>query len=93
MTPEHRRSHRGVVRASIIHDYPYQFFEHYRINKTPTLAHPVAKRKAEFLAGRFAARQAMQVLGTEGVTAGVGADRTPIRPSHRVGSSTNRHQS
>jgi enterobactin synthetase component D len=50
-------------------------------------ASAVAKRRAEFLAGRFAARQALAAIGVEGV-AGRNEDGSPRWPAQIVGSIT-----
>lgn len=61
-------------------------FDQYGIERSATLAGAVAKRKAEFLAGRYAARRAMQRLGAEAMTVRIGEYRSPVWPPGLVGS-------
>ncbi len=53
----------------------------------PTLANAVLKRKVEFAAGRYCARQALRALGYDGQeTLVIGQHRAPIWPDGFVGS-------
>lgn len=52
----------------------------------------VAKRKAEFLAGRFCARQALMQLGVLAETPAIGPDRAPCWPEGICGAITHGHQ-
>jgi enterobactin synthetase component D len=54
----------------------------------PSLASAVPKRKAEYLAGRYAARLALRALGHEGSQIGSGADRAPRWPEYIIGAIT-----
>jgi enterobactin synthetase component D len=57
-----------------------------------TLERAVRKRKAEFIAGRYCARQALWHLdGTLHASIGIGADREPLWPEGWVGSITHAH--
>ncbi|KGJ97520.1 4'-phosphopantetheinyl transferase family protein [Colwellia psychrerythraea] len=51
-----------------------------------SLTHAVAKRKSEFVAGRYLARKALITLGSSKATVGVGANREPIWPDYFLGS-------
>ncbi|WP_339859954.1 4'-phosphopantetheinyl transferase family protein [Pseudohongiella acticola] len=52
----------------------------------------VQKRKAEFIAGRYCAREALMQLGNNPAnTVGIGANREPIWPQGLVGSITHTH--
>jgi enterobactin synthetase component D len=79
----------GVVSAGyLVDDYPKLIAELSPLVVADTLsAQAVPKRRAEFLAGRFAAQQAMRALG---VDARVGRDEhgRPIWPSNVAGSIT-----
>ena len=52
-----------------------------------SLTSSVDKRKTEYLAGRWCAREALRILGFDGIP-GMGADRAPIWPGGTVGSIT-----
>ncbi len=68
--------------------YKDSLFVHHKIENHPSLDRAVIKRKAEFLAGRYAAQQAMKKLGIEKTTVGIGQHRNPIWPKGLVGSIT-----
>lgn len=53
-----------------------------------TLAHATPARKAEFAAGRAAARQALRAIGMVPFAIPMGADRAPVWPNGVVGSIT-----
>lgn len=58
----------------------------------PTLTTAVRKRKAEFIAGRYCARQALQQLtDNHRAPIGIGAQREPLWPAGIVGSITHTH--
>lgn len=58
------------------------------IQPPASIQRSVAKRQAEFLAGRLCARAALQTLGLPGVVPAVGEDRAPIWPAGICGSIT-----
>ena len=58
-----------------------------RIPLPASLTSSVNKRKTEYLAGRWCAREALRILGFEGIP-GMGADRAPLWPGGTVGSIT-----
>ncbi len=63
-------------------------FQQSRIEPPASIQRSVAKRQAEFLAGRLCARAALRQLdGTDSVPA-IGEDRAPIWPDHVTGSIT-----
>jgi len=63
-------------------------FQRSRIEPPASIQRSVAKRQAEFLAGRLCARAALRQLdGTDCVPA-IGEDRAPIWPAHITGSIT-----
>ncbi len=63
-------------------------FPRSRIEPPASIQRSVAKRQAEFLAGRLCARAALRQLdGTDSVPA-IGEDRAPIWPTHITGSIT-----
>ncbi len=68
--------------------YGDALFTHHQIEYVSSLEHAVIKRKAEFLAGRYAAQQAIKKLGIEKTTVRVGQHRNPIWPAGLVGSIT-----
>lgn len=53
----------------------------------PSLSTAVAKRRSEYLAGRWCAREALAMLGMEGIPA-LGPDRAPQWPTGSLGSIT-----
>ncbi|MCK0093988.1 4'-phosphopantetheinyl transferase superfamily protein [Yoonia sp. F2084L] len=55
-------------------------------NEAEIIARAVPKRRAEFAAGRQAAREAMQVQGVKPTAILQGADRAPLWPKRMVGS-------
>ena len=56
----------------------------------PSLRNAVAKRKAEYLAGRWCARSALTRLGVDGLP-GLNSDRSPAWPDGTIGSITHSH--
>lgn len=56
----------------------------------PSLRTAISKRKAEYLAGRWCAREALQLLGLEGIPQ-LTQDRSPSWPLGAVGSITHSH--
>ncbi|WP_085656022.1 4'-phosphopantetheinyl transferase [Pseudomonas sp. B11(2017)] len=58
------------------------------IEPPPSIQRSVAKRQAEFLAGRLCARAALQQLEGIGVVPAIGEDRAPVWPAHICGSIT-----
>ncbi len=68
--------------------YQDSLFTQHDIDYAPSLNRAISKRKAEFLAGRYAAQQAMQKLGVEKTTVEIGQHRNPIWPTGLVGSIT-----
>ena len=56
----------------------------------PTLESAVAKRRTEYLAGRWCAREGLRALGFEGIP-GMGKDRAPQWPDGTLGSITHSH--
>lgn len=63
-------------------------FERSNIVPPPSVARAVAKRQAEYLAGRFCAREGLQRITGQPVTPAQGKDRAPIWPTGCVGSIT-----
>jgi len=62
--------------------------EEFDPSEAPHLRHAVLGRRAEFAAGRSAAKEALQMLGVRTRTIPAGADRSPIWPSGTIGSIT-----
>ncbi|MFJ4194939.1 4'-phosphopantetheinyl transferase [Pseudomonas sp. NPDC089534] len=58
------------------------------IEPPPSIQRSVAKRQAEFLAGRLCARAALQQLEGISVVPAIGEDRAPVWPAHITGSIT-----
>ncbi|WP_126365568.1 4'-phosphopantetheinyl transferase family protein [Pseudomonas fluorescens] len=54
----------------------------------PSIQRSVAKRQAEFLAGRICARAALQELEGSNIVPPIGEDRAPVWPAHICGSIT-----
>ncbi|MBP5945608.1 4'-phosphopantetheinyl transferase [Pseudomonas anatoliensis] len=63
-------------------------FQRSAIEPPPSIQRSVAKRQAEFLAGRICARAALQQLQGSGVVPPIGEDRAPVWPAHICGSIT-----
>ena len=58
------------------------------VDYPPSIQRSVAKRQAEFLAGRLCARQALARLGLPGQNLAIGEDRAPQWPAGLVGAIT-----
>jgi 4'-phosphopantetheinyl transferase EntD len=67
-------------------DYTDELFAHYGIAFPPSLHKAVAKRRAEFLAGRYCARQSLLPLGYSAVDIPIGPHRSPHWPAAITGS-------
>lgn len=65
-----------------------QLFEQLNVMRPKNVETSVIKRQSEFLAGRYAASQALNALGIPNVTLGVGKHRNPIWPDNIIGSIT-----
>ena len=63
-------------------------FRRSAIEPPPSIQRSVAKRQAEFLAGRICAREALRQLEGSSVVPAIGEDRAPIWPAHICGSIT-----
>ncbi|POA77034.1 4'-phosphopantetheinyl transferase [Pseudomonas sp. DP16D-R1] len=63
-------------------------FQRSAIEAPATIQRSVAKRQAEFLAGRVCARAALQQLEGLNVSPAIGEDRAPVWPAHITGSIT-----
>ncbi|PZW91702.1 enterobactin synthetase component D [Pseudomonas sp. 478] len=63
-------------------------FQRSAIEPPPTIQRSVAKRQAEFLAGRVCARAALQQLEGLSFIPAIGEDRAPVWPTHITGSIT-----
>lgn len=63
-------------------------FQRSAVVPPPSIQRSVAKRQAEFLAGRICARAALQQLQGAGVVPPIGEDRAPVWPPHICGSIT-----
>ena len=63
-------------------------FQRCAIDMPASIQRSVAKRQAEFLAGRLCARAALLQLDNTHATLAIGADRAPIWPAHIAGAIT-----
>jgi len=63
-------------------------FRRSAIEPPPSIQCSVAKRQAEYLAGRICARAALQQLEGSGSVPAIGEDRAPVWPAHICGSIT-----
>ena len=63
-------------------------FQRSAVIAPPSIQRSVAKRQAEFLAGRICARAALQQLEGLNVIPPIGEDRAPVWPAHICGSIT-----
>lgn len=66
----------------------HEDFHRSAIEAPATIARSVAKRQAEFLAGRICARAALQQLEGLNFSPAIGDDRAPVWPAHISGSIT-----
>lgn len=66
-------------------------FQRAAIEPPASIQRSIAKRQAEFLAGRLCARAALAHLGTPGWVAPIGADRAPSWPRGSCGAITHGH--
>jgi 4'-phosphopantetheinyl transferase EntD len=71
--------------------YEDQWFQRLTVDLPDCLAGAVPKRRAEYLAGRHAARMALSTLGLANVTIRTASDRSPCWPSATLGSITHTH--
>lgn len=74
-----------TCRFDIAH-YKDELYDEYRIVFPPHLSRAVAKRRAEFLAGRICATAALQAGGTIKNQVGIGPRREPLWPTGYLGS-------
>ncbi|MCW0391074.1 MULTISPECIES: 4'-phosphopantetheinyl transferase superfamily protein [Xanthomonas] len=61
-------------------------FQRHRVQQPPSIARSVRKRQAEYLAGRRAARAALQAAGSTATDLPIGPDRAPLWPDGFLGS-------
>lgn len=66
-----------------INQYDDDLFSHYAIDRPDSLSRAVAKRKAEYLAGRICAQELLQKNGVKGQVI-TGKNREPLFPSAKV---------
>ncbi|TDF38537.1 4'-phosphopantetheinyl transferase superfamily protein [Alteromonadaceae bacterium M269] len=71
-----------------LQEYRQELFEEFNIDFPESLQNAVNKRKAEFLAGRYAAKLALEQVGITGFTVNIGENRQPLWPSDIRGSIT-----
>jgi enterobactin synthetase component D len=84
----------GAVLVSAVFDHKHLSdgdFQRSRINAPANIQRSVAKRQAEFLAGRLCARQALQQLDGRNYVPELGEDRAPVWPVDICGSITHSH--
>ncbi|MDY7561488.1 4'-phosphopantetheinyl transferase [Pseudomonas sp. 10B1] len=84
----------GVVLVSGVFDslrLSEDDFQHCAIAPPASIQRSVAKRQAEFLAGRLCAREALQQLDGRNYVPAIGQDRAPVWPSDICGSITHSH--
>jgi enterobactin synthetase component D len=66
----------------------HEDFQRSAIEAPASIQRSVAKRQAEYLAGRICARAALQQLEGTGMSPAIGEDRAPVWPAHIAGSIT-----
>ena len=84
----------GAVLVSAVFDHKQLIdgdFQRSGINAPANIQRSVAKRQAEFLAGRLCARQALQHLDGRDYVPELGEDRAPVWPVDICGSITHSH--
>jgi enterobactin synthetase component D len=82
---------KGVSVAAVEFDlehYTLKLYNEMDIKFPDSLKNSVAKRQAEFLAGRFVAKRALEQFGIKKYDIEVGNNRQPLWPSHLIGSIT-----
>ncbi|WP_446511267.1 4'-phosphopantetheinyl transferase family protein [Photobacterium sp. DNB22_13_2] len=67
-------------------EFEHSQFEHFGVRCPDEIARSVYKRQAEYLAGRYLAKSALQQLDYHAVYVGRGASREPLWPQGVVGS-------
>lgn len=77
----------------LLSGYHEDLFSQLGIEFVPSLKLAVPKRQAEFLAGRYMAKQALADFGYDEQIVAVGPHRSPIWPKQVVGSITHTHKS
>ncbi|MFI0489185.1 MAG: 4'-phosphopantetheinyl transferase [Yersinia sp. (in: enterobacteria)] len=75
-----------------INEYRDELFAVYAIHFPDSLQKAVAKRRAEYLAGRFVARQILNVLAVRDYPLATGVDRAPVWPAGLIGSISHNNQ-
>lgn len=70
---------------------PYDAFDRYAIAETDSMRWSVAKRRAEFLAGRICARKALSLSSLDVAAPATNIDRSPRWATDVVGSITHTH--
>lgn len=77
----------AIVRCKFdVAQYSDAHFYNYNIPFHSSLLNAVPKRRAEFLAGRYCAQQALLKLGVQNTFVGIGKNRNPVWPPDIVGS-------
>ncbi len=79
------------IRFTLTH-FDERLFEQCQIRAPKNLANAVKKRRAEYLASRYAARQAMASLGIVDFLLANDASRAPVWPPAVIGSLSHSHQ-
>lgn len=69
-------------------EFSFGLFEQFQITAPEQIVNSVAKRQAEFLAGRYCAHKALQQLSSEVHEVVIGNNRAPVWPNGIVGSIT-----
>lgn len=87
LLPLERLSIIVACRFDLAH-YQDQLFQTYGVCFDSSLNKAVAKRKAEFLAGRICAQEALSRAGLPGCHVPIGAARSPLFPAAQLGSIT-----
>lgn len=68
--------------------YSDALFSHYNIQFPASLKKSVVKRKSEFLAGRYACKKNLELVGVENSNVGIGTHRVSVWPNGIKGSIT-----
>ncbi|WJG11198.1 4'-phosphopantetheinyl transferase superfamily protein [Aliiglaciecola sp. LCG003] len=74
-----------------VQHYQQHLFSLYQVDFPSSLKNAVPKRQAEYLAGRYAAKQVLKNKGAIFTGVKIGADRSPVWPRGIIGSISHNH--
>jgi len=87
-------SHKNIIlfRCNyFVESYKRELFNYFNIKFPSSLAHSIVKRQAEYLAGRYTAITALNVIGVNPFDIPIGKHRFPLWPNNIIASITHTH--